>query len=133
MAERNTIQKKLVLDTVAQLHNHPTAEEVYDCIHGTHPSVSKATVYRNLKQLSDLGKLKRIESVNLADHYDHQCHDHYHIQCTKCNRVYDIDLDYMDDIDSKVSGSTDFQIESHDIVFKGVCPHCQSKTKNKNS
>lgn len=133
MTERNTIQKKLVLDSVAKLHNHPTAEEVYDFIHGTHPSVSKATVYRNLRQLSDSGKLKRIESVNLADHYDHQCHDHYHIQCTKCNRVHDMDLDYMEDLDNKATVATDFKVESHDIVFRGLCPQCQKKTNNKNS
>lgn len=127
MAERNTIQKKLILDAVEYLKNHPTAEEVYGHIHETHPSVSKATVYRNLRQLSDSGRLKRIESVNLADHYDHQCHDHYHIQCVKCNRVYDVDLGYMDDLDNKVSKSTDFKIESHDIVFKGLCPNCAKK------
>lgn len=127
MAERNTIQKNLVMETVALLNNHPTAEEVYDHIHSTHPNVSKATVYRNLKQLSDSGKLKRIESVNLADHYDHQCHEHYHIQCTVCNKVYDADIEYMDDLNNMVNAPAGFTINSHDIVFKGTCATCRKQ------
>ena len=127
MVERNTIQKQLVMNTVAKLKNHPTAEQVYEDIHDSHPNVSKATVYRNLKQLSDAGKLKRIESVNLADHYDHQCHDHYHVQCSKCNRVYDVDMDYINDLNDQAMISNGFQIDGHDIVFKGICPECKFK------
>ena len=126
-ATRNTLQKKLVLDTVSKLHNHPTAEDVYEQLHAHHPNISKATVYRNLKQMSEEGKLKRIESVNQADHYDHQCHDHYHVQCTCCNRVYDVDMDYMDDLNKKITGANGFQIQNHDIVFKGICPECIDK------
>lgn len=127
MTERNTIQKQLVIDAVEQLKNHPTANEVYDFIHMTHPNVSKATVYRNLKQLAESGRLKCIENVNLADHYDYQCHDHYHIQCTCCNRVYDMDLDYMSDLNQRAASEKGFRIEGHDILFKGICPKCEKK------
>ncbi len=112
------------MDAVAELMNHPTAEDVYRHIHKAHPGVGKATVYRNLKQLSSAGLLKRIESVNQADHYDHQCHDHYHVQCTKCNCVYDANLEYMDDL-NKINIPGGFLIEGHDIVFKGLCPKCK--------
>ena len=49
MERRNTIQKQLVLEAVAQLHNHPTAEQVYAQVVKEHPTISKATVYRNLE------------------------------------------------------------------------------------
>lgn len=127
MTERNTIQKQLVIDAAEQLKNHPTANEVYDFIHMTHPNVSKATVYRNLKQLAESGRLKCIENVNLADHYDHQCHDHYHIQCTCCNRVYDMDMEYMQNLNQKAASEEGFRIEGHDILFKGICPKCAKK------
>lgn len=126
MSTRNTIQKQLVLDAVAELKNHPTAEDVFEHIQNRNPGVGKATVYRNLKQLSDLGKLKRIEGMNQADHYDYQCHDHYHIQCTKCNSVYDIGVGYMDYL-NEVATPEDFEINGHDIVFRGICPKCREK------
>lgn len=111
---------------MAELKNHPTAEDVYEHVHEHHPGVGKATVYRNLKQLSERGSLKRIESVNRADHYDHQCHEHYHIQCQQCNAVYDMELGYMDYLNSIVTPE-DFVIKGHDIVFKGICPKCRGK------
>lgn len=124
---RNTVQKKLILDSVTNLQNHPTAEEVYECVHVDYPSISKATVYRNLKQLSEQGTLKRIESADLADHYDHQCHDHYHIQCTQCNRVYDVEMEYLDELNSMIKNTNGFKISRHDIIFKGICPECRKK------
>ncbi len=124
MTTRNTKQKEIVLNAVAELGNHPTAEHVYAHIHRTHPGLGKATVYRNLKHLAEAGKLKRIESVNQADHYDHRNHDHYHIQCSECNCVYDVELDYMEKLNSiQIPGG--FQVNGHDIIFKGLCPECR--------
>ena len=51
MERRNTIQRKLVLDTVRNL-DHPNAEQVYGEIITKHPHISKATVYRNLNLLA---------------------------------------------------------------------------------
>lgn len=61
MEKRNTIQKQLVLDAVFRLANHPTAEEVYAEVARSHPTVSKATVYRNLGSLSEDGLLRHIK------------------------------------------------------------------------
>ena len=60
MEKRNTIQKQLVLEAVAQLHNHPTAEQVYAQVVKAHPTISKATVYRNLASLSEDGRLRHL-------------------------------------------------------------------------
>ena len=52
MQTRNTIQRQIVLQAVNQLHNHPTADAIYAFIAAQHPTISKATVYRNLNQLA---------------------------------------------------------------------------------
>ena len=71
MEKRNTIQKQLVLDAVFRLANHPTAEEVYAEVARSHPTVSKATVYRNLGSLSEDGLLRHIKMPGGADRFDH--------------------------------------------------------------
>lgn len=55
MAKRNTIQRSLVLEAVNKLHCHATADEVYEEIIKEHPTISKATVYRNLKWAKSAG------------------------------------------------------------------------------
>ena len=52
MQTRNTVQRQIVLQAVRSLHDHPTADSVYAVIAAEHPSISKATVYRNLNQLA---------------------------------------------------------------------------------
>ena len=76
MEKRNTIQKQLVLDAVFRLANHPTAEEVYAEVARSHPTVSKATVYRNLGSLSEDGLLRHIKMPGGADRFDHMLLEH---------------------------------------------------------
>ena len=48
MQTRNTVQRQIVLQAVLRMHDHPTADTVYAAVAAEHPSISKATVYRNL-------------------------------------------------------------------------------------
>ena len=57
MQTRNTIQRQIVLQAVNQMHNHPTADAIYAVIAAQHPTISKATVYRNLNQLAAQGEI----------------------------------------------------------------------------
>ena len=70
MEKRTTIQKKLVLDAVLRLADHPTAEQVYAEVVKEHPTVSKATVYRNLNGLVEAGRVRRVSVPGQADRFD---------------------------------------------------------------
>ena len=61
VARRNTIQRAIVLEAVNNLHCHATADELYKEIIKKHPTISKATVYRNLNLLSEMGEIRRLE------------------------------------------------------------------------
>ena len=60
MQTRNTIQRQIVLQAVNQMHNHPTADAIYAVIAAQHPTISKATGYRNLNQLAAQGEMLRV-------------------------------------------------------------------------
>ena len=76
MVKRNTIQRALVLETVNKLQNHATADEIYEAIISEHPNISRATVYRNLKLLSEMGEIRRLEIPGGPDRFDHRVHNH---------------------------------------------------------
>lgn len=125
MMRRNTIQRALILDAVNKLQCHPTADEIYNAVVQEHPSISRGTVYRNLQRLCEMGEIRKREIPGGADRYDHLCHDHYHIRCVKCGRVFDVDMEYMEDLEKSVRDTHGFQFTGHDIVFKGICPACK--------
>ena len=61
MAQRNTVQQKIIAGQLAKLHgSHPTADEVYQSMKDEYPSISRATVYRNLNKMSDNGQALKV-------------------------------------------------------------------------
>lgn len=126
MIRRNTIQCSLVLEAVIRLGCHATADEVYEALAQEHPSISRGTVYRNLQRLCEFGQVRRREIPGGADRFDHNCTDHYHVKCTGCGRVFDVDMPYMADVVTSVGDAHGFVFTGHDIVFKGFCPECNS-------
>ncbi|MGE4584926.1 MAG: Fur family transcriptional regulator [Sphaerochaeta sp.] len=125
--KRQTIQKGLVWEAVSTATDHPSAEEIYETIVLKHPSISRATVYRNLNMLVDEGKVRRVRVLGGPDHFDHTLVQHYHIQCTSCKKVSDIDVPNGIDIGVELMETYGYIIESYEVVFNGICPDCQKK------
>ena len=122
---RNTVQRRIVLDAVVALRNHPTAEAVYEAVTKKYPAISRATVYRNLSLLSEQGLLRHIAVPDAADRFDHTVSPHYHIKCKKCGCIHDIPMPYLSNIDGAAGDMASFTEISHDILFYGVCPDCK--------
>ena len=126
MTRHNTIQRSLVLDVVNRLKSHATADEVYAEVAATHPNISKATVYRNLNLLSEMGMIRKLEIPGGADRFDHRCHDHCHVRCEKCGRVFDVDMDYVTGLEKGIRDTHGFAFTGYDILFRGICPECRN-------
>ncbi len=124
--KRNTIQKTLILDMVKSMKGHVSADEVYEELVQHHPTISRATVYRQLNQLAQDQEIGRVSMLSGADRFDYINKKHYHFKCTKCNEVFDIELDYMDDLENQVKNKQVFEFSGHDIMFKGICQKCKN-------
>lgn len=129
MTERKTIQCALVLETVKKLKRHVTADEVFEEIVKEYPNIGRGTVYRNLQRLSEKGEIRKIEVPEGADCYDHILQPHYHIRCTKCGEMFDVDMPYIKNLEENVKDFHGFSEVSYDIIFKGICPTCRAKNK----
>ena len=129
MMRRQTIQRSLVLKAVNKLQCHATADEIYEEIIKEHPNVSRATVYRNLNLLSETGHIRKIESPGGADCFDHLCHDHCHVKCEKCGRIFDVDMEYVTGLEKNIRNDRGFSFTGYDIIFRGICPNCQKSPK----
>lgn len=127
MIQRHTIQCALVLEAVNQLHDHATADEIYEAIAREHPHIGRGTVYRNLQRLAEAGEILKVEVPGGADRYDHLTYKHYHVKCTKCGRVFDVDMPYEPNLADKIGDKHGFLLTGHTIMFTGVCPDCQKK------
>lgn len=126
MKPRNTVQRQIVLQTVQQMHNHPTADSVYEAIIQRHPSISKATVYRNLNQLVAEGVIQHVPILHGADRFDFRTETHYHARCVQCGAVFDVQLPELPDLIRCAHAAPGMVIEQCCLFFEGHCAACQS-------
>ena len=132
MIKRNTIQRSLVFEAVNKLQCHATADEIYQTIMKEHPNISRATVYRNLKLLSETGEIRKMEIPGGPDRFDHRIQEHCHVRCEKCGRVFDVDMEYITGLEKNITESHGFAFTGYDILFRGICPDCQKPRKQQN-
>ena len=119
--KRNTQQRQIILDALAVLkYNHPTALDVLRQIRTSHPAMSKATVYRNLKSMADQGIIVRMQSEDGLERYDCNTHSHAHFKCNKCGELFDLD----EDLGATIKHSCPYKVESVDVVLRGKCEKC---------
>lgn len=123
---RNTKQKKLILDAVKAHNDHPSADAIYLDVRSHDDKISRGTVYRNLKLLSDNGELTQVE-LPAADRFDSRTDRHYHLVCVRCGKVCDAPIDYHSEYDQKAEEESGFLITRHQTVFEGICPECQKQ------
>ncbi len=118
-------QREAILKELCSRFDHPTADELYNQLRKSLPSISLGTVYRNLSLLSNEGMIRKI-SCGTADHFDGNPKPHYHFSCTGCGRVYDLDMPVHTELEAEASEHTDFTIQTHALIFYGKCRNCNT-------
>ena len=125
--KRNTMQKKVILDSIKRLENHPTVNDVHVEVKKIYDNMSKNTVYRNLRQLADDWEVRKVSLYGEPERYDNIRKKHYHFKCSICGMMSDIVMDYLDNINEVAKQMNEHQIVEHDIVFRGICSICRMK------
>jgi len=126
---RLTTQRQIILEELAKLKTNPTATDVYDMVRKRLPRIGLGTVYRNLELMVDNGMIQKIEVGGTQKRFEAITKPHYHIRCSCCGKVEDVDVPVKDDLVKAVTKHCLYQIMGHHVEFAGVCPDCQQSQK----
>lgn len=118
---RQTNQKEIIMDVIEEL-NHPTADEILTKIEKKYGEFSKATLYRNLAQFVEEGRLDRVALSDAVVRYEPATDFHYHLACEKCGKIENLHLPTPLEFPNEIMG---YEIDAHDLVFYGICPKCK--------
>ena len=121
MQQRFSRQRERIYQVVCESQEHPTAEMVYARLKPEMPQLSLGTVYRNLHQMAQEGRLRELEGP--VARFDAVLPPHTHIRCIRCGQVADLALPYDPALDWEPAGDG-WAITGHELVFNGVCPAC---------
>lgn len=119
---KSSKQRDAILRNLQGRYDHPTAETIYFDLKKDFPTLSLATVYRNLKVLESEGLIIRIPG-NDAEHYDGNFHNHYHLTCRHCKNIIDLEVN-GEEVINALPADFDGEITSHSLMFFGLCPEC---------
>lgn len=87
------------------------------------PALGLATVYRNLKQLTDSGEIQSVELPGEPPRYELAGHNHHHhFRCHACSRVFDVHACPGDMTKLAPKG---FSVDRHDLTLYGFCSDCK--------
>jgi len=128
---RLTTQRQIILEELGKVTSHPTANEVYDMVRKRLPRIGLGTVYRNLELMAESGIILKLEVGGTQKRFDATVAPHYHIRCTACGKVDDIDIEVQESINQAAEQATNYQILGHHIEFTGICHDCRQKTSKR--
>lgn len=125
---RLTRQRVIVAEALAAARRALSAQELYERIKTSHPTLGRATVYRALEAQVQDGMASRFErdghvSAYVACDAEH----HHHLVCTRCQRVEDLDETVVAPMLSSVGRRHDFQVDHAALDFYGLCGSCRRK------
>ena len=121
---RHSHQRERIYEYLTQSCEHPSAEMVYNDLRLAIPGLSLGTVYRNLKLLEELGKIRRVTSHQGTERYDAICGDHAHFLCQKCGMLHDLSCADIRKIRETIRMEAGYTVEKLDITISGICPNC---------
>lgn len=129
--QRITYQREIILKIFMESEGtHLGAEEVYRILLERRSRISKATVYRTLSLLADIGILDKIEFGDGVVRYELASFDgksHNHLICKVCGRIVEFESNKVDELMEEISSKTGYKIDNYQIKLYGICPECLKK------
>lgn len=121
-----TAQRVAILDEIHK-HGHSSVDDIYALIRGRIPSVSLATIYKNILAMQNANILKSVKTPTQKQKYEINKKPHIHLHCRKCDNLedFEVDMSAFRAYCEKKSGYKN--IDDASIIFSGICQSCQNR------
>lgn len=123
-----TAQRRVVMEVLAQSHDHPTVEQIHTLVEERLPGVSKATVYRNLEMLLRLGLVRALAHPGSSARFDPHPEPHHHFFCDRCGAVHDLAPERVSGSEHLgfVVGEDGLTGRDVSVTVRGTCGACRN-------
>ena len=119
---RLTEPRRALIGGMRKLGDHFTAEALLNAT----PGVGRATVFRTLRLLQDIGALCQVMLDDGTTEYRLTTGGHHHhIVCSDCGATNDFATCDIQDLLVELGRRTGYAIEAHRLEVYGRCARCQ--------
>jgi Fur family peroxide stress response transcriptional regulator len=124
-----TTQRLAIFEALAASREHPSAEQIHKDVQRKLPSLSLATVYKNLEALKAIGAVADVNPLHEEGRYESALpgtgagRPHHHLVCVSCKKVRDLHDHELDGL--RVRNPQGFEVRAVRVQAEGLCPDCQ--------
>lgn len=105
-----------------------SAQEIEDQLKSGERKVGRATVYRVIDELVELGLLGRVELGDGIARFERVfpegAHHHHHFVCSNCEKLVPFEDEELERVLRRVARREGLVMESHEVTLRGRCPDC---------
>jgi Fur family ferric uptake transcriptional regulator len=127
---RVTPARRAVLAAILNAGTHHfTAADIFTAVERTTPRPDRATVYRTLELLTELGLLKPLQLDGDATVYHRTDHHHGHLVCSECGAIVEIPGKTLTTLAKTLDRQTGFTIDVDRVAVSGTCERCAKASR----
>jgi Fe2+ or Zn2+ uptake regulation protein len=130
--QRVTPVRRAVIDVLDQTTEHLGAEEIALRITALVDGAHRASIYRTLASLSEIGILTHTYVAGAGAVYHLTAggrsagtRAHAHLQCSNCARLFDLPADALAPLARRLEADLGFRLEAQHAALLGICADCQ--------
>ncbi|MGB5917784.1 Fur family transcriptional regulator [Arcobacter sp.] len=102
---------------------HINIDELYASMLSKFPSISLATIYKNVNSMVEKFFISEVKIPNEKSVYELIKEEHSHLVCEDCKRIEDIIID-TSSVLKELESQSKFNVKHANVVFTGVCSQC---------
>ena len=126
-----TPQRVAIVRLFAGNESHPTAQDLFERLRPSFPSMSFATVYNTLDTLARAGLAGIVRLPGKrgdAARFDPNTGPHHHAMCDRCGAVLDVAAGTLAPTSSAIDrvrrSAPGFSVRAVERVYRGLCARC---------
>ncbi|AXX92804.1 transcriptional repressor [Malaciobacter molluscorum LMG 25693] len=104
-------------------NGHMNIDDLYKKLLAKFPSISLATIYKNVNAMIEKVFLNEVKIPNSKSVYELVKDEHSHLVCSSCGKIEDLDLNVSSLIEEATT-LKNYTIKQSSVVFTGLCPNC---------
>ncbi len=125
---RVTTPRQAIIKLVAPRSDHFSAQEVWDEVRGQFRGIGRATVFRTLDLLTELGVLNRIHTGDGCHRYTVcETTHHHHLMCVECGTVSSLEAAGIESQIRRLASEAGFDLLTHHLELVGRCARCRAR------
>ena len=124
---RVTAQRTIILETIAHMEDHISAQQVYEGAKERLPGLNLTTVYRTVESLQGAGMINMLSTGGEPMRFSlrNPEHSHSHLVCRECGSISEVATEKIEAFTRHVEDETSFRIDSEHLTLEGLCEACK--------